>query len=238
MLTPESTVQAQKQIGADIIIPLDELPGYFTDRSKLIESVARTHRWEARSLHEHLKNVKQQAMYCVIHGGVDYELRKQSVDYLTSLPFDGYGIGGSLGNGRKELNELLSWLLPMLEEDHRKEKPRHLLGIADEESIRNAVRMGIDTLDSCYPTRLGRHGTLLTRAGHIKIRSGSHSRSFGMKIDSACSCSTCQKHDRAYLWHLFKANEPLATQLATLHNIHFMNDMMASIRQDILDNKI
>jgi len=162
LLTPEATVQAQKKIGADIIVPLDELPGYYVDRNRLVESVGRTHRWEARSLVEHLKDVRQQAMFCVVHGGVDFELRKRSVDYLTSLPFDGYAIGGSLGNGREELKELLTWLMPMFDDDEdtddgsvrgrREHKPRHLLGIADEESIRNAVPLGIDTLDSCYPT--------------------------------------------------------------------------------------
>lgn len=175
----------------------------------------------------------------MIHGGVDYELRKKSVDYLTSLPFDGYGLGGSLGSSKEELKELLSWLTPMLNEGHRKSKPRHLLGIADEESIRNAIPLGIDTLDSCYPTRLGRHGTLLTRQGHVKIKSGvQHSRSFGVKIDDECTCKTCQHHDRAYMWHLFKANEPIAVSLATIHNIHYMNDLMAQLRQDIIDGKI
>jgi queuine tRNA-ribosyltransferase len=158
---------------------------------------------------------------------------------LTSLPFDGYGIGGSLGNGRQELKELLTWMMPLMEiGEARRTKPRHLLGIADEESIRHAVTTGIDTLDSAYPTRLGRHGTLLTRTGPIKISSGIHRNSFGIPIDDACTCKTCQHYDRAYLWHLFKANEPIAISLATLHNIHYMNDMMAGIRQDILDNKI
>ena len=96
LLTPESTVQAQKDIGADIIIPLDELPPYHIDRDALVDSVNRSHRWEARSLKEHLKNLNNQAMYCVVHGGVDKELRTKSVDYLTSLPFDGFAIGGSL----------------------------------------------------------------------------------------------------------------------------------------------
>jgi queuine tRNA-ribosyltransferase len=241
LLTPETTVQAQKLIGADIIIPLDELPGYYVNRERLVESVARTHRWEARSLQEHLKNVQQQAMYCVIHGGMDYELRKESVDYLTSLPFDGYGIGGSLGNGRTELQELLTWLMPMFNNhtDPRVvAKPRHLLGIADEESIRNAVLHGIDTFDSCYPTRLGRHGTVLTRNGTVKLQSGIHARSFNVKIDDACTCTTCQTYDRAYLCHLFKANEPIATTLAATHNLHYMYDLMAQLRQDILDDKI
>lgn len=238
LLTPESTIEAQKKIGADIIIPLDELPGYYTDRARLVQSVDRTHRWEARSLREHLKDVRQQAMYCVVHGGVDYELRKKSVDYLTSLPFDGFAIGGSLGNGRAELKELLTWLMPMFDVSGRKERPRHLLGIGDEESIRNAVPMGIDTLDSCYPTRLGRHGTLLTRGGSIRIKSGRHSKSYGQKIDDKCMCSTCQHYDRAYLWHLFKANEPIAVTLAALHNIHYINDVMAELRQQIWNNEI
>lgn len=239
LLTPESTVVAQKKIGADIIIPLDELPGYYVDRDRLVDSVHRTHRWEARSLHEHLKDVKQQAMYCVVHGGIDKELREMSVDYLTSLPFDGYGIGGSLGNGRAELKELLSWLMPMFERDERvKAKPRHLLGIADEESIRNAVLHGIDTLDSCYPTRIGRHGTLMTRKGLIKIKSGRYARDFGVPIEEGCTCSTCQHYDRAYLWHLYKAHEPLLITLAATHNLHYMNTMMAEIRQDIMEDRI
>jgi queuine tRNA-ribosyltransferase len=100
LLTPESTVQAQKDIGADIIIPLDELPPYRIDRSALVDSVHKSHRWEARSLNEHLKNVNNQAMCCVVNRGIDRELRTKRIDNLTSLPFDGYAIGGFLGNGK------------------------------------------------------------------------------------------------------------------------------------------
>lgn len=241
LLTPESTVQAQKDIGADIIIPLDELPPYHIDRNVLGESVDRSHRWEARSLKEHLKNVQGQAMYCVVHGGIDREFRTKSVKYLTSLPFDGYAIGGSLGNGKQELKELLQWMMPLFDENkERKSKPRHLLGIADEESIRNAVANGIDTLDSCYPTRIARHGTVLSKdeGRSIKIGSGKYARQFGVKIDKDCTCKTCRHYDRAYLWHLFKANEPIAVALAAQHNIQYMTDLMASIRQDIIDGKI
>ena len=239
LLTPETCVQAQKQIGADIIIPLDELPGYHVDREKLVESVDRTHRWEARSLTEHLKDTKEQAMYCVVHGGIDKELRAKSTEYLTSLPFDGYAIGGALGDGKDELKELLSWLMPMFAEDeNRNKKPRHLLGIADEESVRNAVARGVDTLDSCYPTRIARHGNVLSRQGPIRLKSGRHKHSFGVKIDDECKCTTCQKYDRAYLWHLFKANEPLAVPLAAIHNIQYMNDLMAQLREDIMNDLI
>ena len=237
-LTPESTVLAQKSIGADIIIPLDELPPYHIDRSKLEESLERSHRWEARSLQQHLKDVRNQAMYSVVHGGLDVEFRTKSVEYLTSLPFDGYAIGGSLGNGREELKQLLSWLMPMFDKDGRRDKPRHLLGIGDEPSVRNAVAMGLDTLDSCYPTRLGRHGTLLTLQGLLRIKRGANARSFGMKICEGCNCTTCQRYDRAYLCHLFKANEPLGVMLATQHNLTYMSDLMAELRQGIMDDKI
>lgn len=237
-LTPESTVEAQKSYGADIIIPLDQLPPYHIDKQKLVESVNRSHRWEARSLRRHLEDVKGQAMYCVVHGGVDVELRTESVNYLTSLPFDGYAIGGSLGKNSEELLQLLDWMMPMFEEGHRKEKPRHLLGIADEKSILGAVGHGIDTFDSCYPTRVARHGTLLSREGRINIKSGKYAKQYGIPIDQECQCSTCQRYDRAYLWHLYKAKEPLFMQLAGIHNIQYMNDLMAKQRQDILDGKI
>ena len=189
-------------------------------------------------------------MYSVIHGGIDRELRTKSIDYLTSLPFDGYAIGGSLGNGRGELKELLSWMMPLFDLGHRRSKPRHLLGIADEESIWNAARNGIDTMDSCYPTRVARHGTLLTRnhgkekgekdymGGSIKIGNRENARAFGVKIDDECQCSTCQRYDRAYLWHLFKTNEPIFTTLAAEHNIHYMNDLMTRIREDIMADRI
>jgi len=238
LLTPEITVDAQKDFGADIIIPLDELPPHHISRSVLEDSVNRSHRWEARSLKRHLENVKEQAMYAVIHGGLDVELRKQSVEYLTSLPFDGYAIGGSLGKHRSELKELLTWMMPLFEETERKGKPRHLLGIADEESIRNAVEMGVDTLDSCYPTKLGRHGTLMTKEGFLRIKQGKYRKSFGDKIEQDCNCRTCQGHDRAYLHHLFKWNEPLAVMLGTQHNLFYMQNLMKGIRQDILNDKI
>ena len=239
LLSPELTVDAQKDFAADIIIPLDELPPHHISRKTLEESVKRSHRWEARSLKRHLENLKEQAMYAVIHGGLDVELRKRSVEYLTSLPFDGYAIGGSLGKDRDELKDLLSWMMPMFEEGQRRNKPRHLLGIADEESIRHAVKMGIDTLDSCYPTKIGRHGTLMTKDGYLRIKQGKHQKSFGMKIEDGCNCATCQKYDRAYLHHLFKSNQStLSVMLGTQHNLHYMQELMKEIRRDILNDKI
>ncbi|KAL7540190.1 hypothetical protein ACHAWF_006618 [Thalassiosira exigua] len=240
ILSPESSIQAQKDIGADIIIPLDELPPHHIDRDALAASVERSHQWEVRSLMEHLKDSRQrqQAIFCVVHGGTDVELRTKSLEYLTSLPWDGFAIGGSLGDGREELKNLLAWMMPLFNVKDRHHKCRHLLGIADLDSIHNAVQCGVDTMDSSYPTRLARHGTLMTKEGLIRIKRGQHAKSFGMKIDADCQCSTCTQYDRAYLCHLFKANEPVALELATAHNIYFINNLMARLRIDIYEGRL
>ncbi len=233
LLTPESSVRAQKDIGADIIVPLDELVGADASEARAAEAVHRSHRWEARSLQEHLNNIQQQAMYCVVHGGTDMALRKMSLEYLSSLPFDGIAVGGNLGRDREEMLQMLEHLMPLAPAG----KPRHLLGIADTESIQRAVPHGLDTFDSCYPTRIARHGLALTAQGKLKLARKSHESEF-IPIDESCSCSTCQNHTRAYLRHLVKAKEPVAATLLTIHNLQFMNDMMASIRDKILQNKI
>lgn len=193
-----------------------------------------------RSLREHLKDSqsRQQAIYCVVHGGTDVELRTRSLEYLTSLPWDGYAIGGSLGNGRDELKTLLDWMMPHFNTTQRKYKPRHLLGIADLESAHHAVTTGVDTMDSAYPTKLARCGTLMTEQGLLRIKRGQHAKSYGLKIDDSCQCSTCQHYDRAYLCHLFKSNEPVALQLASVHNIYFMNNLMKSMRTKILNGEV
>ena len=243
LLTPESSVLAQKKIGADITIPLDELLPFNAPLEKQRESLFRTHRWAARSLTEHLRDVKQQAMYGVLHGGVDRGLRQTAIDYITSLPFDGIAIGGSLGKDRDEMIELLGFVTPQLPPA----KPRHLLGIADAASIERAVPLGIDTFDSCYPTRAARHGTamVLTRAGPTDRTHKTLSltrakwKSTHEPIDPTCGCSTCKTHTVAYVHHLFRTKcEPTAATLLTVHNLHFMNDLMKAQRQAILDGEV
>lgn len=230
-LTPESSVRAQKAFGADIIVPLDELPPYHIDRDALHRSVLLSHRWEARSLLTHLDDVRQQAMYCVLHGGIDKELRQMSIDYLTALPFDGFGIGGSLGKNRDELFQLLRFMMPRLPQ----EKPNHLLGIADIDSIAGSVPLGVDTFDSCFPTRLGRHGTLLTkRFGRVQIRQTRWKNVF----EPPDFEGGLQGHTLAYLHHLFKAYEPMAGSLLSEHNILFMAEYMAQVREAIFNDDI
>jgi queuine tRNA-ribosyltransferase len=233
-LTPESSVAAQKAIGADIIIPLDELPPYDIDNNALRESVARSHRWMTRSLRAHLSDVRQQAMYGVVHGGVDRDLRRASVEYLSALPFDGMAIGGSLGRDSTELGSLLEFLMPLMPKD----MPNHLLGISDVENVDRAVMLGVDTFDSAYTTQVARHGTLFTHSrGRINFRRAEFRRSREPACHE-CDCTLCSKHSLGYLHHLDRANEPLAWTLASEHNLFYMGQKMARVRERILNDEI
>lgn len=233
LLTPESSIKSQKDLGADIIIPLDELPPYHISSDALKESLERTHRWEKRSLEEHLRNPQSQAIYAVIHGGVDPDLRKESCRFLGNLAFDGFAIGGSMGKTKEEMHTLLSYTLPLIPE----EKPNHLLGIGDLPSIERSVPLGIDTFDSSYPTRAARHGVLLTAQGGLNITKAENANKF-IPIEKDCTCPTCKKFSLGYLHHLFKANELTSMSLATAHNLHYMVQLMQRYRELILEDRV
>ena len=233
LLTPETSIAAQKDLGADIMICFDELPPYHIDPSKLKTSLDRTHRWERRSLEAHKQNPKNQALYAVIHGGINPDLRRQSCEYLTTLDYDGFSIGGSLGKTKQEMHTMLSMVMPRLPCD----KPNHLLGIGDLESIEMCVPLGIDTFDSSYPTRAARHAVLLTEKGNLKATLASNATDFG-PIEEGCTCFTCQKFSRAYIHHLFKAKEMTALTLASIHNLHYMVGLMKRYRAKILNDEI
>lgn len=233
LLTPESSVQAQKDMGADIIIPFDELPPYHIPFHDLKKSLDRTHDWEKRSLMTHKADVKGQAMYAVIHGGINPELRKSSIDTLTKLDFDGFAIGGSMGKTKQEMLDILTFSLPLLPED----KPNHLLGIGDLPSLEKLMHLGIDTFDSSYPTKAARHGSLFTKESPLKIGKTIYSRDY-TPLEPGCSCYTCQNYTKAYLHHLFKAHELTALSLASIHNLHFMVETMKQYRIKILNDEI
>jgi queuine tRNA-ribosyltransferase len=233
LLTPETSVQAQKDLGADIIIPFDELPPYHISKQKLKESLERTHRWEKRSLDYHKQTPNNQAMYAVIHGGTDPELRKQSCDVLTKLSFDGFAIGGSLGKDRDEMVAMLTQLMPNIPDD----KPNHLLGIADLPSLDACIPLGIDTFDSSHPTRIARHGLILTSQGVVKILNSRYKNDHS-PIDPEGRCKLAQTFTKAYLHHLFKANETSAHIIASATNIGFMVSLMERYRQRILDDSL
>jgi queuine tRNA-ribosyltransferase len=233
LLTPESSIGAQKKIGADIIVSFDELPPYHTDIRKLKKSLERTHRWEKRSLDAHQADVRNQALYAVVHGGVDKDMRSQSAQYLSSLPFDGYGIGGSVGKDRFEMREMIAHTVPQLPED----KPIHLLGIGDIPSIELAVPLGIDTFDSSHPTKCARHGLLFTAQGSVRITQSKYATLQG-PIENGCRCYTCSHYSVSYIHHLFKAHELTYYTLASIHNIAFMMRLMERYRTAIMNDQV
>jgi len=233
LLTPELSIKSQKEIGADIIISLDELPGYYTDPESLARSLERTHRWELRSLEEHKANPSLQFLYCVIHGGPDYSLRKKSCDFLSSHNFDGFSIGGSLGKTHTEMFELLDNIIPYLDE----QRPRHLLGIGDLVSLEKIIKQGIDTFDSTHPTKAARHGLLFTPQGNIRVSGSANQTKFSPIFDE-CTCYTCAHYTLAYLAHLFKAHELTFFTLATIHNLSFMINKTKDYREKILRDEI
>ncbi len=230
LLTPESSVQAQKELGADIIIPLDELPPYHQEKKHILRSFERTHRWEERSLKTHKQDPMHQYMYGVVHGGVDPILRKKSCDRLSALGFDGLAIGGSLGKDREELANISTTTARFIDPAF----PIHLLGVGDLESIERCIPAGIDTFDSSYPTKCARHGILLSHNGPINI-----TRSTWKNVHEPVSTvQPTASYSAAYLHHLFKAHEPIAHTLASIHNIAFMVQTMKTIREKILNNEI
>jgi queuine tRNA-ribosyltransferase len=233
LLTPETSIAAQKQIGADIIVSFDELPPYHTDERALKRSLARTHRWEERSLAAHKSDPRDQALYGVVHGGVNPELRKESAQFLGARDFDGYGIGGSVGKDRDEMNDMLGVTMPELPED----KPVHLLGIGDIPSIALAVPHGIDTFDSSHPTKCARHGLLFTFEGEVRIGKSRY-KTDSAPIDAACFCYTCRHYTRAYVHHLFKAHELTYYTLASIHNTAFMMRLMERYREMIAQDLV
>lgn len=217
VLTPESSVIAQQKMGADIIIPLDELPPYHRGPEELRRSFERTHRWMKRSLLQHRREDRPQIMYGVVHGGLDPELRHESIRRLEQDGFEGLALGGSFGKDHDDLRALLAICAPQMDPA----LPRHLLGIADPLGVSLGIQAGFDTFDSAYPTKVARHGSLLTRAGVLKIRQSQYKQD-GRPIEEGCGCTTCAHYTRAYLHHLLKAHEPVFMELASVHNIYHM----------------
>ncbi len=230
--TPEKSIEIQHSIGADIIFAFDECTSPTEDRRYQEEALERTHRWAKRSLdfHKSKENAETQALFGVIQGGRDEELRKQSAKYLSSLDFDGFGIGGSFD--KADLHSAVRWVNKELPEN----KPRHLLGIGEPEDLFLGVENGVDMFDCVAPTRNGRQGTLYTHTGKINITNAQFEKDFG-PIDSKCDCDACTKFSRAYLRHLYQSNEMLGPILGTMHNLRFILKLVADMREAILEDK-
>lgn len=231
LFTPESSMEAQWKIGADMIFAFDECTSPSAPYEYQQKSLARTYEWAKRSLdaHEALDTEQKQALFGVVQGGRFQDLREQAARDLGALPFDGYGIGGSFT--KDDIGTAVGWVNAILPED----KPRHLLGIGEPIDLFEAVQAGCDLFDCIAPTRMGRHGTLHTKNGRMNIRNAKFVDDFS-KIEDDCTCYTCTHHTRAYLAHLFRGEEMTAATLASIHNLHFILRMVEKIRDSILDD--
>ncbi len=228
LLTPEKAIEIQELLGADFITCLDECPPPL-EKEYVREATERTHRWAERCLRAHRR--RDQALFGIIQGGIFPDLRRESARFIASLDFDGFSIGGlSVGEPKEKTWEMVEVVVPLLPRD----KPRHLLGVGAPEDFFEGIARGIDIFDCVLPTRMGRTGTLFTREGKINIRNAAYARDPN-PVDPSCSCYTCRNFSRAYLRHLFKAEEILAPILATIHNVHFMVNLVRGIRQAILE---
>lgn len=229
--TPERSIEIQHKLGADIIFAFDECTSPTADYAYQKEAMDRTHRWADRSLKAHRQNVKknnEQGIYGIVQGGRFEDLRIESAKTIASMEFDGYGIGGSFSK------EDILGILDKVNSELPKEKPRHLLGIAEPEDLFIGVAAGADTFDCVLPTRNGRTGGIYTHAGKILIENAKYKEDFS-PLDPACDCPVCKKYTRAYIHHLFRSKEMLAPILASQHNIYFLANLTEHIRLSILD---
>ncbi len=240
LLSPEKSIQIQRNLGADLILVFDECTPFHVDKMYTSSSMKRSHRWATRSYNRLNANILykpnhgsagEQKLYGIVQGGIYDDLREESIEFnLNKIDTFGIAIGGSLGSSKDEMYRVVNFTAPKLGNKH----PIHLLGIGDPRDIWSLVKSGIDTFDCVSPTRLARHGSALIRGkkGKKNIKNNQYANDLS-PIDETCSCSTCVNYSQAYIHHLFKADELLGLQLITLHNIFFMNKLMRVIRESI-----
>lgn len=227
-ITPEIAIQYQENLGADVIMALDECTAYGDSLEKVQQAMDRTHLWAERCLQAHTK--KAQALYAIVQGGMFLELRWQSAEYLTGLDFPGYAIGGlSVGEPKEITLTMIEETVALLPAD----KPRYLMGVGSPEDIIEGVARGIDIFDCALPTRVARNGALFTGKGRVNIRNAVY-KTMDAPLDPDCDCYTCRNFSAAYLSHLFRSGELLAFRLATVHNLRFISNLMQKIRDSIL----
>ena len=232
-LTPEKSIRIQEKLGADMILVLDECTSPLSSKEYTAISLNRTHKWAKECLDVHTTN---QALIGIVQGGHWQDLREKSAAFIASLDFDGYAIGGSLGKSKKDMHNVLNWVMPYLPEN----KPRHLLGIGVVEDIFESVERGVDLFDCVSPTRLARSGF-----AHVFPPLGTKKNKFRFKlisteykedenpIDPNCSCKICKHYSRSYIHHLLKSEEMLGFTLISYHNVFFMLELMKQIRKSI-----
>lgn len=223
-LSPEIAIQVQRDLGSDIVMIFDECTPYPATERQAKDSMELSLRWAQRSKDAHEGNPA--ALFGIVQGGMYENLRDRSLEGLTDIGFDGYAIGGlSVGEPKEDMIRILDHLPPKMPED----KPRYLMGVGRPEDIVEAVRCGVDMFDCVMPTRNARNGYLFTSTGIVKIRNARH-RHDTAPLDERCDCYTCKNFSRSYLHHLDKCGEMLGSQLNTIHNLRFYQNLMAGLR--------
>lgn len=236
LFTPEKVIEIQKNLGSDIMMVLDECTEYPSTRKRTEKSLEITHLWAKRASDYWMKNGdKNQALFGIVQGSTYKDLREKSVEFISSLPFDGIAVGGvSVGEGKQNMYRVIKWLGPVLPKD----KPHYLMGVGEPEDIIEAVKNGFDMFDCVLPTRLGRHGTVWTTSNFkkfikIDLRKSKY-REDKKVIQKGCGCPACkQGYSRAYISHLIKEKEMLGMRLASLHNLYLLYELMRKIRENI-----
>jgi queuine tRNA-ribosyltransferase len=235
---PETSMEVQAALGSDIALAFDECTPSHADKRYTLRAMQRTHRWLDRCIAWHSENAPDgQVLYGIVQGGVHEDLRAESAAYVTGAAVGGVAIGGSLGQDKAEMHEVLDWSLRGLPD----ERPRHLLGIGDVDDILHAVAQGVDTFDCATPTRLARHGTALVpdplRRWRLDLTKAPAAGS-REPIAAGCPCPACQEHTRGYLHYLTRAKELTAARLITLHNLTFMAQLMGGIRAGVAEGRL
>jgi len=231
--TPELSIAVQEALGSDIAVCLDQpVPPHSSNRQSVAEAVVRTHAWAQRCLEAHKR--PDQALFGIVQGGLEPELRAESTRVIGSMPFDGICIGGLAGDETPEQRRAaLDICIPLLADDPR---PRYLMGLGSAADLLDAVDAGIDMFDSVLPARIARNGTLLHPDGRLNLRN-SRFMDDPAPIQDGCRCRACRSFSRAYLAHLLRADELLFYRLATLHNLTFLTDFMARIRAALAEGQ-
>jgi queuine tRNA-ribosyltransferase len=226
-LDPETVVGLQEALGVDIMICLDECPGYPAPEAEVRRAAALTLRWAARS--QAARQDQGGALFAVVQGGMLPELRREQAEAMAHLSFDGYALGGlSVGEPKELTYEMVAATAAALPQD----KPRYLMGVGTPEDLVEAVARGVDMFDCVLPTRNARNGMAFTSTGRVVIKNAAYGRD-PRPLDEACACYTCRNYSRAYLRHLFGAREILAFRLLTLHNLYYYLNLMANIRHAV-----
>lgn len=230
MLTPELSIEIQQALGSDIVMVFDECIPHPAERAYVAESTARSTRW-AQRCRDVLPAGGETALFGIVQGGMDLDLRQQSAEQLLEIGFEGYALGGlSVGEEAAVMYEMMAHSLPLLPDN----KPRYVMGVGTPQNLIEGIARGCDMFDCVMPTRNARNGVLFVRSGKLSIKQARY-RDDQQPVDPSCSCYVCRNYSRAYLRHLYQSNEILASVLNTHHNLHYYQQLMADARRAIAD---